>query len=101
MFHLVLMLAASAPIAAADTGGKYTPEAAAAAEQRLAVAGEVLGAASQCKEVDAARLKAAMRKVEAMIDKGVDDNRQYYAARNILSKGVDKGRKAIRDRETD
>ncbi len=102
MMAIVLALAGVTLIASPDAGeDKYMPEVAAAAERRLAQAGEVLGAAWMCREIDRTRLHAAMRKVEAMIDKGVDDNQQYYAARNILDKGIDKGKRAIGKRETD
>lgn len=94
MFAIVLTLAAAALTAATSgTAEKYTPETAHAAEQRLAQAGETLGAAWVCPEIDRQRLRAAMRKVEAMIDKGVDDNRQYYTAHNILDKGIEKGKR--------
>ena len=80
---------------------KYAPPAVVEAEERLATAGQVLGAASMCKEVSRARLKIAMLKIQALIDKGVDDNRQYYAAQNIFSKGVDKGKGSVKKGETD
>jgi hypothetical protein len=102
MVAILLALAGVTLIASPDGGAdKYRPDEAAAAEQRLAQAGEVLGAAWMCREIDRTRLRAAMRKVEAMIDKGVDDNQQYYAARNILDKGIDKGKSAIGKRQTD
>ncbi|HXY99001.1 MAG TPA: hypothetical protein VEI03_03310 [Stellaceae bacterium] len=102
MLAVVLALAGVTLTASPDAGqDKYQPEVALAAEQRLAQAGEVLGAAWMCRGIDRTRLRAAMRKVEAMIDKGVDDNQQYYAARHILDKGIDKGKSAIGKHETD
>ncbi len=93
MIVIVLALAGATLIAAPDSGSdKYHPDAAGAAQQRLAQAGEVLGAAWMCPAIDRTRLQAAMRKVEAMIDRGVDDNKQYYAAHNILDKGIDRGK---------
>lgn len=101
MLAAFLALAGATLIAlpVADSG-KYSPQAASAAEARLGAAGEVLGAASMCKEIRRDRLRADMDKVDAMIDKGVDDNQQYYAARNILDKAIDKGKRAIGRRET-
>jgi len=91
MIAIVLALAGATLIA--DAGPyKDRAEAAGAAEQRLAQVGEVLGAAWMCPEIDRARLHAVMHKVEAMIDRGVDDNKQYYAAHNILDKAIDKGK---------
>lgn len=102
MIAIVLALAGATLTASPDAAqDKYRPEVATEAEQRLAQAGEVLGAAWMCRAIDRTRLHVAMHKVEAMIDKGVDDNRQYYAARNILDKSIDKGKNAIGKRETD
>jgi len=36
-----------------------------------------------------------------LIDKGVDNNRQYYASKTIFDKGLDKGKSAIKQHETD
>ncbi len=91
MIAVVLALAGATLVAAADDGPDKE-RAAAAAEQRLEQAGEALGAAWMCPQIDRARLHEVMHKVEAMIDHGVDDNRQYYAAHNILDKGIDKGK---------
>ena len=38
---------------------------------------------------------------QALIDKGVDDNRQYYASKNIFAAGLDKGKNAVKRHETD
>jgi hypothetical protein len=93
MIVIVLALAGVTLIAAPDSGqDKDRAEAAAAAEQRLEHAGEVLGAAWMCPQIDRTRLHTVMQRVEAMIDHGVGDNRQYYAAHNILDKGIDKGK---------
>jgi hypothetical protein len=102
MFAVVVALAGVTLVASpGDDQQKYTPQTVTEAEQRLATAGQVLGAASMCKDIDRARVKAAVTKVEAMIDKGVDDNRQYYASKNIFDKGLDKGKSAIKHHETD
>jgi hypothetical protein len=93
MIAVVLALLGATLIAAPDSDrDKDRTEAAGAAEQRLAQAGETLGAAWMCPQIERGRLHAVMHKVEAMIDHGVDDNRQYYAAHNILDKGIDKGK---------
>jgi hypothetical protein len=84
-----------------DDQEKYLPQTVVGAEQRLAAAGQTLGAASMCKDIDRARVKAAVLKVEALIDKGVDDNRQYYASKNIFATGLDKGKNAVKRHETD
>jgi len=102
MLPAVLALAGFTLIASpGNDQEKYTPETVTGAEQRLAAAGQVLGAASMCKQIDRARVAAAVHKVEALIDKGVDNNRQYYASKTIFDKGLDKGRSAIKQHETD
>jgi hypothetical protein len=64
-------------------------------------AGETLGAASMCKDIDRDRIRAAILKVNDLIDKGVDDNRQYYASKNIFAKGMDEGKDANKRGRTD
>jgi hypothetical protein len=99
---MVVALAGVTLIASPGDGQeKYAPETVVGAEQRLAAAGQVLGAASMCKDIDRARVKAAVTKVEAMIDKGVDNNTQYYASKNIFDRGLDKGKNAVKHHETD
>jgi hypothetical protein len=98
MTPLVLTLFGITLIASPD---KYAPQAVTQAEQSLRDAGETLGAASMCKEIDRKRISVLRLKVDALIDQGVDDNRQYYAARNILSKAIDDGKEAIRRRKID
>jgi hypothetical protein len=93
---LALMLAATPVAAADDDQDKYAPESVAAAERRLSSAGETLGAASMCKDIDRNRIRAAILKVNELIDKGVDNNRQYYAGKNIFAKGIDEGKDAIK-----
>jgi hypothetical protein len=98
---LALTLAVS-PVAAADNDqDKYAPQTVVAAERRLSSAGETLGAASMCKNIDRDRVRAAILKINELIDKGVDNNRQYYASKNIFAKGMDKGKDAIKRRQTD
>jgi hypothetical protein len=86
---LALMLAVTPVAAADDDQDKYAPETVAAAERRLSSAGETLGAASLCKDIDRNRIRAAILKINELIDKGVDNNRQYYAGKNIFAKGID------------
>jgi hypothetical protein len=93
---LALMLAVTPVAAADDDQDKYAPESVAAAERRLSSAGETLGAASMCKDIDRNRIRAAILKVNELIDKGVDNNRQYYAGKNIFAKGIDEGKDAIK-----
>lgn len=100
MVSLVLALGLTLAAASGDNP-KYAPPAVAAAEARLDHAGSVLGAASLCPEIDRERLRAAAKKMNALIDKGVDSNNQYYAAHNIFEKGVNKGKAGIRDHESD
>jgi len=101
MFVVVLALAGAMLAAAPGTASdKYEPQAVVGAEKSLAEAGKVLGAASACNDIDRARVRTAILKLESLIDKGVDDNRQYYAAKNILAKGLDEGKAAIKKRET-
>ena len=93
---LMLMLAVT-PVAAAESDtNKYAPETVAAAEQRLSSAGETLGAASMCKDIDRDRIRIAILKVNELIDKGVDNNRQYYAGKYIFAKGMNEGKDAIK-----
>ena len=80
---------------------KNGPDAIAATEQLLATAGQVLGAASTCSQIDRVRVRAAMLRVEELIDKSAADNRQYYVAGNILSRGLDRGKRSIKQGETD
>jgi hypothetical protein len=98
---LVLALAVTPVAAAGGDEGKYAPETVLAAEQRLSSAGETLGAASMCKDIDRDRVRAAMLKVNELIDRGVDNNRQYYAGKNIFAKGMAEGKDAIKRRRTD
>lgn len=91
-----------APVAAADNDqDKYAPKTVVAAEKRLSSAGETLGAASMCKDIDRDRIRAAILKVDDLIDKGVDNNRQYYASKNIFAKAMDNGKDAIKRGRTD
>jgi hypothetical protein len=89
------------PVVAADDQEKYAPKTVVAAERRLAAAGETLGAASMCTAIDRDRLRADILKINDMIDKGVDDNRQYYASKNIFAKGMGRGKDAIKRGRTD
>ena len=98
---LALMLAVTPVAAADDDQDKYAPETVAAAERRLSSAGETLGAASTCKDINRNRIRAAILKVNAYIDKGVDNNRQYYAGKNIFAKGIDEGKDSIKRGRTD
>ena len=98
---LALMLAVTPVAAADDDEDKYAPQTVAAAERRLSSAGETLGAASMCKDIDRDRIRAAILKVNELIDKGVDNNRQYYAGKNIFAKGMDEGKDAIKRGRTD
>ncbi|HUH84977.1 MAG TPA: hypothetical protein VLX85_10210 [Stellaceae bacterium] len=100
MVSLVLVLSLTLADASADNP-KYAPPAVAAAQARLERAGSVLGAASLCPEIDRERLRAAADKMTALIDKGVDDNSQYYAAHNIFDKGIDSGKAGIRTHAND
>jgi hypothetical protein len=95
------MFAATPVAAAANDQEKYAPETVVAAEQRLSSAGQTLGAASMCKDIDRNRIRAAILKVYDLIDKGVDNNRQYYAGKNIFAKGIDEGKAAIKRSRTD
>jgi hypothetical protein len=98
---LALTLAVT-PVAAADSDqDKYAPQTVVAAERRPSSAGETLGAASMCKDIDRDRIRAAILKVKDLIDKGVDNNRQYYASKNIFAKGIDHGKDAIKRGRTD
>jgi hypothetical protein len=54
-----------------------------------------------CKDIDRARIRAATLTVNELIDKGVDNNRQYYAGKNIFAKGMDEGKDAIKRGRTD
>ena len=96
-----LLLAFNLTLAAASDGDKYAPSEVAAAQARLEHAGSVIGAASLCLQIDRERVREAARKMNALIDKGVDDNNQYYAAHRIFDKGLDKGKAAIRNRDSD
>ena len=98
---LALMLGVTPVAAAGDDADKYAPQTVAAAERRLASAGETLGAASMCKDIDRERIRAAILKVNELIDKGVDNNRQYYAGKNIFAKGREEGKDAIKRGRTD
>ena len=98
---LALMLAVTPVAAADDDQDKYAPETVAAAERRLSSAGETLGAASMCKDIDRDRIRAAILKVNEYIDKGVDNNRQYYAGKNIFAKGMEEGKEAVKRGRTD
>ena len=98
---LALMLAVTPVAVADDEEDKYAPETVAAAEQRLSSAGATLGAASMCKDIDRNRVRVAILKVNELIDKGVDNNRQYYAGKNIFAKGIDEGKDAIKRGRTD
>jgi hypothetical protein len=98
---LALMLAVTPVVAAESDQDKYAPQTVAAAERRLSSAGQTLGAASMCKDIDRARIRAATLKVNELIDRGVDNNRQYYAGKNIVAKGMDEGKDAIKRGHTD
>jgi hypothetical protein len=98
---LALLLAATSAAAADEEEDKYAPQAVAAAERRLASAGETLGAASMCKDIDRDRIRVAILKVNDLIDRGVDNNRQYYAGKNIFAKGMDEGKEAIKRGRTE
>jgi hypothetical protein len=100
-FALALLLAATPIAAAGNDEDKYAPQTVATAERRLSSAGEALGAASMCKDIDRGRIRAAILKVNAYIDKGVDNNRQYYAGKSIFAKGMDEGKDAIKRGRTD
>jgi hypothetical protein len=100
MVSLVLALTLTLADATVDNP-KYAPPTVAGAEARLDHAGSVLGAASLCPEIDRERLRVAAAKMNALIDKGVDNSNQYYAARNIFEKGIDKGKAGIRNHESD
>ena len=54
-----------------------------------------------CKDIDRDRIRTAILKVYDLIDKGVDNNRQYYAGKNIFAKGMDEGKDAIKRGRTD
>ena len=95
------MLAATPVAAAGNDQEKYAPETVVAAEQRLSSAGQTLGAASMCKDIDRNRIRVAIQKVDDLIDRGVDNNRQYYAGKNIFAKGMDEGKDAIKQGRTD
>ena len=97
-FAISLVILAASPDGG---GGKYAPQAVAGAEDRLRTAGFAIGAASLCKGIEPDRLRAAAAKMQQLIDKGVDDNAQYYAANNIFAKAIDSGKSAIRKRDTD
>jgi hypothetical protein len=95
---IALVILAASP----DAGqGKYAPNAVIAAEEQLKHAGFAIGAASLCPDIEGTRVRAAVLKIQQLIDKGVDDNQQYYAANNMFEKSIDKGRDAIRKRKTD
>jgi hypothetical protein len=98
---LALLLAVTPVAAADDDQDKYAPQTVAAAERRLSSAGETLGAASMCKDIDRNRVRVAIGRVNELIDKGVDNNRQYYAGKNIFAKGMDEGKNAIKHGRTD
>lgn len=49
-----------------------------------------------CKDIDRDRIRIAILKVNELIDKGVDNNRQYYAGKNIFAKGMNEGKDAIK-----
>jgi hypothetical protein len=98
---LTLMFATTPVAAAENDQDKYAPATVVAAEQRLSSAGETLGAASMCKDIDRNRIRVAMLKVNDLIDKGVDNNQQYYAGKNIFAKGMDEGKDAIKRGRTD
>lgn len=100
MFPLLLALNLTLA-AASDDRSKYAPSQVVAAEARLDHAGSVIGAASQCPKIERERVRGALDKMRALINKGVDDNNQYYAAHRIFDKGIDKGKAAIRDHESD
>jgi len=93
---LVLAVMLAVTTAAAADQDKYAPETVAAAERSLSTAGETLGAASMCKDIDRNRIRVAIAKVNELIDRGVDNNRQYYAGKNIFAKGMDEGKDAIK-----
>jgi branched-chain amino acid transport system substrate-binding protein len=80
---------------------KNDPDAIAATEHLLATSGQVLGAAATCSQIDRVRVRAAMLRVEELIDKSAADNRQYYVAGSILSRGIDSGRRSIKQGESD
>jgi hypothetical protein len=100
MFPLLLAFPLILAAASGDNP-KYAPPAVAAAEARLDRAGSVIGAASACPEIERDRVSAALRKMRALIEQGVDNNNQYYAAHRIFDKALDKGKAAIRNRESD
>ena len=54
-----------------------------------------------CKDIDRDRIRAAILKINELIDKGVDNNRQYYAGKNIFAKGMDEGKNAIKHGRSD
>ena len=98
---LALLVVVVPAVAAEKNEDKYAPGTILAAERRLSSAGETLGAASMCKDIDRDRIRAATLKVNELIDKGVDNNRQYYAGKNIFAKGMDEGKDAIKRGRSD
>jgi hypothetical protein len=101
MSPIVLTVVGAIVFISPDATDKYVPRVVFAPEQRLLAAGQVLGAASMCDQIEPVRIKTAMVKIEGLINEAVDDNRRLLAAENILGQGFDKGKRSVMEGATD
>jgi hypothetical protein len=101
MSPIVLAFVGATLIITPDAADRYTPRVVFGPEQRLLAAGQILGAASMCDQIEPVRIKTAMVKIEGLINQAVDDHRRLLAAENILGQGFDKGKRSVMEGGTD
>jgi hypothetical protein len=65
------------------------------------VAGQILGAAAACTQIDAARVSAATDKAVGIATETADDDADVAASRKLMIGAAQKGQKAVRDGDAD
>ena len=101
--HLAIALAGATLIGSPESGGTLPPGdiPATKAETFAASAGQALGAASACDEIEKGRLDAAAQKVGDAVQGEVGDNDELTSAHDMFVEAVADGRRSVTSGNTD
>jgi hypothetical protein len=101
--HLAIALAGATLIGSPDSGATMPPSdtPATKAETFAAAAGQVLGAASACDEIEKDRLDTAAHQVGEAVQGEVDDEDELTSAHDMFVDSVAAGRRSVTSGETD